>query len=38
MVLWGVYILFFLFCFSLATESYTEYEYIAGNMGALPVC
>lgn len=32
MILWGGYILFFLFCFSLATESYREYEYIAGNI------
>lgn len=32
MILWGVYFLFFLFCFSLATESYAEYEYIAGNI------
>ena len=31
-VLWGVYILFFLFCLSLSMESYAEYEYIAGNI------
>ena len=31
-ILWGVYILFFLFCVTLATESYAEYEYIAGNI------
>jgi|GEM_PF-4146057 len=31
-ILWGLYILFFLFCVTLATESYAEYEYIAGNI------
>ena len=32
LILWGMYILFFLFCVTLATESYEEYEYIAGNI------
>jgi hypothetical protein len=32
LILWGMYILFFLFCITLATESYAEYEYIAGNI------
>lgn len=32
LILWGTYILFFLFCISLAMESYVEYEYIAGNI------
>ena len=32
LILWGLYILLFLFCFTLATESYAEYEYIAGNI------
>jgi hypothetical protein len=32
LILWGLYILFFLFCVTLATESYAEYEYIAGNI------
>lgn len=29
-ILWGTYILFFLFNLSLTLESYREYEYIAG--------
>lgn len=31
-ILWGLYILFFLFNLSLTLESYREYEYIAGNI------
>ena len=31
-ILWGTYILLFLFNLSLALESYREYEYIAGNI------
>lgn len=32
MILWGAYILVFLFNLSLTLESYREYEYIAGNI------
>ena len=32
LILWGAYILFFLFNLSLTLESYREYEYIAGNI------
>ena len=32
LISWILYILFFLFCVTLATESYAEYEYIAGNI------
>jgi hypothetical protein len=31
-ILWGTYILFFLFNLSLTLESYREYEYIAGDI------
>ena len=32
MISWIFYIFLFLFCVTLATESYAEYEYIAGNL------